>query len=130
MSVEAVSSSAVSAAVSAEDDLAVGDVMNNAWLDAIKADKAHAAKDRPAWKQGCQPDLIAQPILERQQDGLFADHWRQQFGEAVVRRRLERDNHEVARPNLSRRTGGLGANMKIAVRAPNMHAIVANSVVI
>ena len=99
----------------AEDDLAVGDVMDDAGLGAVEADKAHAAEDRLSREQFRQYSLVGQAVLECQQGGMLADQRRQQFAEAMVRRGLQGDDDEIARADFPRRLGGDWADMKIAV---------------
>ena len=101
--------------VAAEDDLAVGDVMDDAGLGAVEADKAHAAEDRLGREKFRQCSLVAQAVLECQQGGMLADQGRQHFAEAMVRRGLQGDDDEIARADFPRRLGGDWADMKIAV---------------
>jgi len=84
----------------------VGDVMDDAGLGAVEADKAHAAEDRLSREQFRQYSLVGQAVLECQQGGMLADQRRQQFAEAMVRRGLQGDDDKIARADFPRRLGG------------------------
>src|SRR5262249_44864130 len=87
----------------AEQNHAFAEMLNDAGGDAVQANKTNSAVDLLRGEKPRQLFLVPQSILQRDFRGLRPDEWREQFWELIIRRRLERDEHDITRADLFRR---------------------------
>src|SRR5512140_64470 len=88
-------------------------VQDSAWFKPIEADETEPTQELPGREQPRKLVLVAEPVLERQ-DGCAGSDQRGKEGRVlVIGGCLERDHHQVARPNFPGCAGAFGPNADI-----------------
>ena len=81
-------------------------MLDHAGRGAIEADETQRAHDALRAPARGEILLVAEAVLQREQRGAFVQQRRNDFVQRRVRRGLQRDEHEIARPDLRRRRAG------------------------
>jgi hypothetical protein len=87
-------------------DAAVGEVVDQARLAAIDANEAESSKDGMTGKMAREKGLVAESVLEGEEDRAGLEERREQVGKGVIGGRLDRDDDEIDRADLRGRGEG------------------------
>jgi len=110
--------------------LAMIQVMNEAGLDSVQTDEAKPPKDLFGREQTGKLVFVPQSVLQRQEGRPWPNQRRQQFPKDMVRSRLQTDDHQIARANLSRSARAFGPDLEITLRASDGQPVSPNRVII
>lgn len=110
----------------AEDDAAMGDVFDLAGAGAVDADKAQAAEDLSWGEELGERLLVAEPVLQGQHGGVWADQRGQQPRELPVGSGLETDHHEIDDSDFGRVRGGVRVNGEITIGTADLNTVGSN----
>lgn len=110
----------------AEDDAAMGDVFDLAGAGAVDADKAQAAEDLSWGEELGERLLVAEPVLQGQHGGVWADQRGQQPREFPVGSGLETDHHEIDDSDFGRVRGGVRMNGEITIGTADLNTVGSN----